>query len=260
LNANPTQGELLHYEFRQKKEELKDTTKTSILAKYGGAEYLDTAPKELRQGQTEDYVEYSRTGQIIKGRERAKAKSKYPEDGNSFFGHISFYNSECCSTVYINNHTAVWGSWYNSSDGTWGYACCHSNIHISYCSGQAGIDATEASSAQHLLASAPQPAAHEPPKDESQPQRSDKVDQNYSKRRIGEGEVKLDDERLARAVREEKKRKERGGKDMDDRSGKKQKGGLEVGSHDVTEEELGLYLNSLEVVYKLRLFLQRRTG
>ncbi|EDR11885.1 uncharacterized protein LACBIDRAFT_246820, partial [Laccaria bicolor S238N-H82] len=219
LNANPTQGELLHYEFRQKKEELKDTTKTSILAKYGGAEYLDTAPKELRQGQTEDYVEYSRTGQVIKGRERAKAKSKYPED------------------VYINNHTAVWGSWYNSSDGTWGYACCHSNIHISYCSGQAGIDAAEASSAQHLLASAPQPAAHEPPKDEFQTQRSEKVDQNYSKRRIGEGEVKLDDERLAKAVREEKKRKERGGKDMDDRSGKKQK----VGSHDVTEEELEAY-------------------
>jgi len=169
-------------------------------------------------------------------------------------------NSESCPTVYINNHTAVWGSWYNSSDGTWGYACCHSNIHISYCSGQAGIDATEASSAQHLLASAPQSVAHEPPKDESQTQQSEKVDQNYSKRRIGEGEVKLDEERLAKAVREEKKRKERGGKDMDDRSGKKQKGGLEVGSHDVTEEELGWYLNSLEVVYKLKLFLQRRTG
>lgn len=102
--------------------------------------------------------------------------------------------------------------------------------------------------------------AHEPPKDESQTQQSEKVDQNYSKRRIGEGEVKLDEERLAKAVREEKKRKERGGKDMDDRSGKKQKGGLEVGSHDVTEEELGWYLNSLEVVYKLKLFLQRRTG
>lgn len=81
LNANPTQGELLHDEFRHKKEELKDTTKTSILAKYGGAEYLESVPKELRLGQTEDYVEYSRTGQVIKGRERAKAKSKYPEDG-----------------------------------------------------------------------------------------------------------------------------------------------------------------------------------
>ena len=81
LNANPTQGELLHYEFRQKKEELKDTTKSSILSQYGGAEYLNSAPKELRQGQTEDYVEYSRSGQVIKGREKMKAKSKYPEDG-----------------------------------------------------------------------------------------------------------------------------------------------------------------------------------
>jgi pre-mRNA-processing factor SLU7 len=81
LNANPTQGELLHHEFKQKKEELKDTSKISILAKYGGAKYLQTAPKELLQGQTEDYVEYSRTGQVIKGREKAKAKSKYPEDG-----------------------------------------------------------------------------------------------------------------------------------------------------------------------------------
>jgi len=85
LNANPTQGELLHYDFRQKKEELKDKMKGSILEKYGGAEYLDSAPKELRQGQTENYVEYSRTGQAIMGLEKAKAKSKYPEDGVSIF-------------------------------------------------------------------------------------------------------------------------------------------------------------------------------
>ncbi len=81
LNANPTQGELLHYDFRQKKEELKDQMKGSILAKYGGANYLDSAPKELRQGQTENYVEYSRAGQVVRGLEKAKAKSKYPEDG-----------------------------------------------------------------------------------------------------------------------------------------------------------------------------------
>ena len=83
LNANPTQGQILHQEFKQKKEKLKDTSKVSILAKYGGEEFLEKAPKELLQGQTEDYVEYSRTGQVIKGRERAKAKSKYPEDGKS---------------------------------------------------------------------------------------------------------------------------------------------------------------------------------
>ena len=85
LNANPTQGELLHYDFKQKKEELKDKMKGSILAKYGGAEYLDAAAKELRQGQTENYVEYSRAGQVIKGLEKAKVKSKYPEDGSSAY-------------------------------------------------------------------------------------------------------------------------------------------------------------------------------
>ena len=72
---------MLHQEFKQKKEKLKNTSKVSILAKYGGEVYLEKAPKELLQGQTEDYVEYSRTGQVIKGRERVKARSKYPEDG-----------------------------------------------------------------------------------------------------------------------------------------------------------------------------------
>lgn len=84
MNANPTQGELLHHQYLKKKEELKDTTKVSILAKYGGEQYLEKAPKELLQGQTEEYVEYSRTGQVVKGKERAKARSKYPEDGMHF--------------------------------------------------------------------------------------------------------------------------------------------------------------------------------
>lgn len=84
VNANPTQGQLLHKEYLKKKEQLKDSTKVSILAKYGGEAYLEKAPKELLLGQTEEYVEYSRTGQVIKGKERAKTRSKYPEDGKCF--------------------------------------------------------------------------------------------------------------------------------------------------------------------------------
>lgn len=83
LNALPTQGEILHKQYKEKKEEYRDTQKVGILAKYGGEQYLEKAPKELLQGQTEEYVEYSRTGQVIKGRERVKAKSKYMEDGMS---------------------------------------------------------------------------------------------------------------------------------------------------------------------------------
>jgi hypothetical protein len=91
LNANPTQGELLHQEYREKKEKLRDSTKIGILAKYGGEEYLAVPPAELRQGQTEEYVEYSRLGQVIKGKERTKTRSKYHEDGMSVQNLVCFY-------------------------------------------------------------------------------------------------------------------------------------------------------------------------
>ncbi|RHZ75558.1 hypothetical protein Glove_212g27 [Diversispora epigaea] len=125
LQANPTQGELLHREYLQKKEKLKDSSKDSILAKYGGEEHLNVPPKELLLAQTENYVEYSRTGRVIKGQERAKAKSKYEED------------------VFLNNHTSVWGSYW--VDGNWGYKCCRSFIKNSYCTGLAGIEAANSS-------------------------------------------------------------------------------------------------------------------
>jgi pre-mRNA-processing factor SLU7 len=54
MTSNPTAGELLHREFQEKKEVIKDTTKVSILEKYGGAEHLERLPKELLMGQTDD--------------------------------------------------------------------------------------------------------------------------------------------------------------------------------------------------------------
>ena len=46
------------------------------------------------------------------------AKSKYAED------------------IFPQNHTSVWGSWW--SDFKWGYACCHSFVKNSYCTGDLG--------------------------------------------------------------------------------------------------------------------------
>jgi len=54
---------------------------------------------------------------------------------------------------------------------------------------------------------------------------------------MGEGDVRLDEESLARALKEERKRK--AGEEDDDRLGKKPKNA--GGSHDVTEEELEVY-------------------
>lgn len=48
---------------------------------------MHAPPEEIMLSQAEEYVEYSRTGKVIKGQERATVKSKYIED------------------VYINNHT-----------------------------------------------------------------------------------------------------------------------------------------------------------
>ncbi|SCV69765.1 BQ2448_1159 [Microbotryum intermedium] len=141
LNSNPTQSALVHKEFLEKKDKLKETSSASILERYGGEEHLERAPKELLGGQTENYVEYSRTGQVIKGRERAKAKSKYDEDGECSAGSWR---------IYPGNHTSVWGSWYNTLTGQWGFACCHSSVKNSYCAGQASIEAAKAESAGGL--------------------------------------------------------------------------------------------------------------
>ena len=122
-----------------------------------------------------------------------------------------------------------------------------------------GIEAAQASSAQQLLASSSVQPPQEKIDTEDRVERVERIDQNYSKKRIGEGDVKLDRDRLAQAVLDEKKRKSRM-KDEDDRSSKKQKSGFETGSHEITEEELGMFLLVLFVPTSLNIFLQRFTG
>ena len=67
--AEPTKLEVLKKEFENKKAEFKTDVNKSILDKYGGAEHLDAPPRELIFSQTEDYVEYSRHGKLLKGEE-----------------------------------------------------------------------------------------------------------------------------------------------------------------------------------------------
>eukprot|EP00245_Coleochaete_scutata_P011445 TRINITY_DN4243_c0_g2_i1.p1 TRINITY_DN4243_c0_g2~~TRINITY_DN4243_c0_g2_i1.p1 ORF type:complete len:538 (-),score=159.09 TRINITY_DN4243_c0_g2_i1:237-1850(-) len=123
LQAAPSQAELLARDFQVKKEKLKTQTKEEIMEKYGDASSRDLMPAELLRGQTEMQLEYDRAGRIIKNQEVVVPKSKYEED------------------VFINNHTSVFGSWWQ--DGQWGYKCCHSFVRNSYCTGQAGVNASE---------------------------------------------------------------------------------------------------------------------
>ena len=151
----------------------------------------------------------------------------------------------------MNNHTAVWGSWYDVATSTWGYACCRSSVHMSYCTGEAGIHAAQASSAKSLLASSstPAPSSSMPPPPvpaDSVEDRKKKAEALFSKRRLGEGEVSIDKDRLAQALSDERKRKSRGDDD-DDRFGKKQKGGQGSSNYEVSEEELGKFISFLLV-------------
>ncbi|KAK8858578.1 pre-mRNA-splicing factor SLU7 [Kwoniella newhampshirensis] len=231
--ANPTAGELLHKEFQKKKEVLKDTSKVSILAKYGGEEHLERLPRELLNGQTEDYVEYSRSGQVVKGRERATARSKYEED------------------VFINNHTAVWGSFFDLETSQWGYGCCHSVISGSYCTGEAGKSANNASSVSALLSTADERRRIE---ETAEAERKSLAEQHlediasgkiskkgkerelptYGKRAEDGDEIDLDKSRLKKALEEEKKRKKMG-EDEAWQQTKKSK------TTDVSQEELEAY-------------------
>lgn len=234
MNANPTQGELLHKNFQDKKEELRDTSKVSVLAKYGGAEYLEKVPKELLTGQTENYVEYSRTGAIVKGQERAKAKSKYTED------------------VFLSNHTSVWGSWYDLASGDWGFACCHLTIPGAYCTGKAGIEANDSTNVQKMLenaanrederqkkslqAEASSASATTPTEASGKGKgRADAEPYSSKGRRVGEGDdIALDKERLKAALAAEKKRKGVVDEDEAWNQAKRSK-------TDVTEEDMEAY-------------------
>ena len=124
LLAEPTKLELLKQEYDKKRDELKDKARDSIINTYGGEKHLDAPPASLLLAQTEQYVEYSRYGKIIKGQDRQVIRSKYEED------------------IFPNNHTSVWGSYWQA--GKWGYKCCYSFVKNSYCTGEAGKKATEA--------------------------------------------------------------------------------------------------------------------
>ncbi|KAJ9250647.1 hypothetical protein DTO195F2_8079 [Paecilomyces variotii] len=123
LQANPTSGEVLRKKHEQESEAKRQAKRKALLEKYGGEEYLQPSPlKDAAVVENERFVEYDETG-AIKGAPKKVAKSKYAED------------------ILINNHTSVWGSWWHNFE--WGYACCHSTVKNSYCTGEEGKRAFE---------------------------------------------------------------------------------------------------------------------
>lgn len=127
--ANPSQVEFARKEFEKKKAKLEEDKKRGVYDRYGtgGAESLDAGHEQRRLalGTSEAYVEYARDGRVVRGAAKAVAKSKYPED------------------VLLNNHTQVWGSFFNKKLFRWGFGDDHSLEKNSYSTGLAGRKANE---------------------------------------------------------------------------------------------------------------------
>ncbi len=88
------------------------------MKKYGIPSSTAQPVEEIAE--SEAYQEYTVDGRVKKEQTNTgRAKSKYPED------------------EFVNDHTSVWGSWWNQYLG-WGYACCHSNTKMSSCLGPKG--------------------------------------------------------------------------------------------------------------------------
>lgn len=124
LQANPTEALLLRKRKAEESVEKKSTQKKALLDKYGSQDNV-TKQNPLVSAEVtsnERYVEYDERGKI-KGAPERKEKSMYAED------------------VLINNHTSVWGSWWK--DFKWGYACCHSTVKNSFCTGEEGKKAAQ---------------------------------------------------------------------------------------------------------------------
>ena len=128
LQANPTSGEYFLRKEKDQNDGKREAHRKMLIEKYGGEQHLQ--PLQLRDMvvlENERYVEYDETG-AIKGAPRKETKTKYSED------------------VFLTNHTTVWGSWW--SNFQWGFACCHSTVKNSYCTGEEGRIALEESNEQ----------------------------------------------------------------------------------------------------------------
>ena len=81
---------------------------------------------------------------------------------------------------------------------------------------------------------------------EDRDERKKKAEELFSKKRLGEGELKLDKRKLAEAIREERDRKRKGRSEDDDPWGKGKK---KKTTDEVTEEELGAFCLFYAVAY-----------
>jgi pre-mRNA-processing factor SLU7 len=213
----PSQAEFAHKQFLERKSRLEQERRQKILEKYGGQEHVQQLDPRLRMGQTEAFVEYSRDGRMIRGADKGPRRTKYEED------------------VYINNHTSVWGSYFERHSMRWGYACCHSLIKNSICTGEAGKAANDATVTGVLQEEDRAKLTEAPSSNKSRSTFVRRADVYGD----ASGEVELDEQKLQEALKrqEEFQRQAANERDADDRKRKYNSNA----TSDVTPEDMEAY-------------------
>ncbi|KAK1045264.1 mRNA splicing protein [Friedmanniomyces endolithicus] len=123
LQANPTEAQLTRKRKAEDDISEQEKRKKELADKYGAQDAVVKKPGGVVAESSERYVEYDERGRIKGAEKERKEKSMYAED------------------VLVNNHTSVWGSWWEKFQ--WGYACCHSTVKNSFCTGEEGRRAAE---------------------------------------------------------------------------------------------------------------------
>ncbi|KAK5964821.1 Pre-mRNA-splicing factor SLU7 [Trichostrongylus colubriformis] len=212
--AEPTKLEALKKEFNKEKSSTDNEQRKALLSKYGGDEYLESTPKELLFAQTEQYVEYSRKGKVLKGAERAHVISRYEED------------------VYPMNHKSIFGSYWK--DGLWGYKCCHSFVKNSYCVGEEGLKTERAPTVPQPVKAKDEPQTAKEPKVQPESEKEEKTAANEcasssSESSSSESSSESDDSEKEREMQQERERRKqearRREKKREKRKRRKQKAG-----------------------------------
>ncbi|KAL7790724.1 Pre-mRNA splicing Prp18-interacting factor domain-containing protein [Trichoderma ceciliae] len=189
LQANPTAGAFYRKIQSEEAEKRRVEREQQLLEKYGGDGHkaMPAALRNMALSESETFVEYDEAG-LIKGAPLRGAKSKYAED------------------TLVNNHTSVWGSWW--SNFKWGYACCHSFIRNSYCTGEEGKEAWEAAERQRFGAPTSEQEAEPLPveRESAEPELGSAMQSTRSKKRTqeemrnGVSEAEMDEYRRKRTV------------------------------------------------------------
>lgn len=152
MEKGPTASLLKFKELEKARRQEDEKLRSSLLDKYGGQEYLDkNRPQEVDEAPNDKYIEYTETGEIIKKNSAEKEESVDQDKETEKSESIA--KSKYEEDVYPGNHTSIWGSYWK--DSKWGYACCHSLLKQSYCTGAKGREINDQTKNGKFLGKAP---------------------------------------------------------------------------------------------------------